>query len=544
MINLSTVGDDIMPKRAVVVFFIFCLLMGVVCLQLISVSTGLDTAAGTVKNTRSIELSDLGAPIYDCNGRLITNGYTEYFAAARPTAAALSELQKMLDDDDFEQAREKLSKGRPVAVRVPSSESGCEDVKIIGVERRYSPRQPAAHIVGYTNSDGGGVCGIEKSFESIFKNNRRSISAVFPVDAYGRVISGADITARTDGKYGESGVYLTLDLEIQQIVEDCMDECGVDIGAVVILDPKTGAIRACASRPVFDSNDPAKSLSDSNSPFINRAFCAFAVGSVFKPAVAAAALEQGISPSIKYDCTGVTEVGGVEFGCYEHKAHGVVDMCGALERSCNAYFIHIAQKLDREKMISTLSDLGFGKSIDLCDGITSVSGYLPKVSELDSKAAVANLAFGQGTLTASPLTVCAYMSCIANGGAYNTPYLVEKAVDGTSIVFEHEKRAGEYVMSGNTASILSKYLKSAVENGNGRGAKPENTTAAGKTATAQTGKFENGEELYNTWFSGWFPVENPRYVITVFKERGSGGASDCAPVFKAIADKITALESE
>ena len=240
----------------------------------------------------------------------------------------------------------------------------------------------------------------------------------------------------------------------------------------------------------------------------------------------------------------MTEVGGVEFGCYEYKAHGVVDMCGALERSCNAYFIHLAQKLDREKMISTLSNLGFGKSIDLCDGITSVSGYLPKVSELDSKAAVANLAFGQGTLTASPLTVCAYMSCIANGGAYNTPYLVEKAIDGTNIVFEHEKRAGEYVMSGNTASILSKYLKSAVENGNGRGAKPENTTAAGKTATAQTGKFENGEELYNTWFSGWFSVENPRYVITVFKERGSGGASDCAPVFKAIADKITALESK
>ena len=69
MINLSTVGDDIMPKRAVVVFFIFCLLMGVVCLQLISVSIGLDTAAVSVKNTRSIELSDLGAPIYDCNGR-------------------------------------------------------------------------------------------------------------------------------------------------------------------------------------------------------------------------------------------------------------------------------------------------------------------------------------------------------------------------------------------------------------------------------------------------------------------------------------------
>ena len=263
-----------------------------------------------------------------------------------------------------------------------------------------------------------------------------------------------------------------------------------------------------------------------------------------KPAVAAAALEQGISPSIKYDCTGVTEIGGVEFGCYEHKAHGVIDMCGALERSCNAYFIHLAQKLDREKMISTLSNLGFGKPIDLCEGMSSASGYLPNASELDSKAAVANLAFGQGSLTASPLTVCAYMSCIANGGAYCMPYLVEKATDGSRTVFEHENRAGEYVISGDTASLLSKYLRSAVENGNGRGAKPRNTTAAGKTATAQTGKFERGEELYNTWFSGWFPAEKPRYVITVFKERGSGGASDCAPVFKAAADKITALEGE
>ena len=76
-------------------------------------------------------------------------------------------------------------------------------------------------------------------------------------------------------------------------------------------------------------------------------------------------------------------------------------------------------------MISTLSDLGFGKSIDLCDGITSVSGYLPKVSELDSKAAVANLAFGQGTLTASPLTVCAYMSCMQTA-AHTTPRTLSK----------------------------------------------------------------------------------------------------------------------
>ena len=527
-----------MHKRAAALFFIYCLLMSVVCLQLTSLVVGGSVEADEVKNTRSIELSDLGAPIYDCKGRLITNGQSVYYAAAKPTSAAVSALEKMLDEDAFEKIKSKLEKGSPAVAEVLPGTEESDDIKIIGVSKRYYVRQPAAHVVGYTDIDGNGVCGIEKSFESIFKNNRQTVSAVFSVDANGCVMPGGDITVCREGDYKNSGVYLTLDIDIQRIVEECMDDCGIEQGAVVVLDPSSGAIRAMASRPVFDSNDPSRSLGDTDSPFVDRALSAFAVGSVFKPAIACAALEQGIDPSLTYECTGSIKVGDVEFGCYEHHEHGKVDMCGALEKSCNAYFINLAQKLNTERMIGTLSDLGFGKSITLCDGISSAAGSLPDTEQLDSPAAVSNLAFGQGTLTATPLQVAAYMSAIANNGIYITPYLVEKAVDGEKSVCLHEARAGAHAVSEETAKRISSFLCSAVENGNGSGAKPEKVSAAGKTATAQTGRYENGQELYNTWFAGWFPAESPKYVIAVLKERGAGGASDCAPVFKAIADRI------
>lgn len=527
-----------MGKRAVSVFFVFCLLMGIVSLRIVSLTTGEYAADASLNNTKSIEVSDERAPIYDCNGRLITNTQPLYFAAVKPTAKALSALSDVLDSGELETVKEKISKGYPAVVLVDTPNINCEDIQIIETVSRYSYNQPAAHLIGYTSSDGEGVAGLEKSFDKLLSANRRCLSAVFASDAQGRTLSGAQITQRIDSDYKSAGVYLTIDLEIQKIVEACMDSSSVGIGSVVVLDHETGAIRAMASRPVYDPSNVAGSLNAENSPFVNRALCAFAVGSVFKPAIAAAALEQGLSYNITYDCTGSIEVGGVEFGCYEHRAHGTVDMRGAIEKSCNSYFIYLAQKMDKESLVSTLSALGFGRGTELCSGIEGSSGNLPQADSLDSPAAVANLSFGQGSLLATPLQIGAYMNTIASGGVYKEPFLIEKAVDAERENFAHEDRAGEQVLSQETSKLLSVFLKSAVENGNGNGAKPDACTAAGKTATAQTGTFENGVELYNTWFAGWFPAEKPRYVVVVMKERGSGGASDCAPVFKKIADSL------
>ena len=95
-------------------------------------------------------------------------------------------------------------------------------------------------------------------------------------------------------------------------------------------------------------------------------------------------------------------------------------------------------------------------------------------------------------------------------------------------------------MSENTANILCELLHETVEKGSSGRAKPESTNAAGKTATAQSGQFdENGNEITQSWFCGFFPYESPKYAVTVFKENGSGGSADCAPVFRYIAEKIT-----
>ena len=528
-----------MSKRAVGVFFVFCIFMGVISLHLFSLATGEYAAGASENNTRSIEVSDERAPIYDCNGQRITNTQPVFIAAVKPTAKGAAAIAQLIDDEEeLEAVREKLSNGYPATVRVDAENTDCEDIKIIKTYGRYCENQPAAHLVGYTDAQGDGVSGLEKSFNSLFSQNRLRISAVFASDAKGRALSGAQITRRTDSDFGDAGVYLTLDIRVQKIVESCMDSSGVSIGSVVVLDPQTGAVRAMASRPVFDQLNVAASLNAENSPFINRALCSFAVGSVFKPAVACAALEQGLSPNITCECTGSIKVGEVEFGCYEHRAHGVVDMRGAIEKSCNCYFINLIQRMDKEAMISTLSALGFGGETELCSGIVSSAGSLPEASELDSPAAAANLSFGQGSLLASPLQIGAYMSAIVSGGIYRQLYIIEKTADSQHVTFEHEPKAGERVLTQETAETVAQFLKSAVENGNAKGAKPESCTAAGKTATAQTGVFEKGEELYNTWFAGWFPAENPKYIVVVMKEKGSGGASDCAPVFRSIADAI------
>ena len=98
-------------------------------------------------------------------------------------------------------------------------------------------------------------------------------------------------------------------------------------------------------------------------------------------------------------------------------------------------------------------------------------------------------------------------------------------------------------MDETTSLRLTQLLTSVIENGNASPAKPDRFSAAGKTATAQTGIFDkNGNEICNTWFGGFFPAESPRYAVVVMKQGGASGSYDCAPVFKKIADTIKISE--
>lgn len=135
------------------------------------------------------------------------------------------------------------------------------------------------------------------------------------------------------------------------------------------------------------------------------------------------------------------------------------------------------------------------------------------------------------------------MAAIARGGVYVTPYLIEGTVDNngrfTGISAYSERKQ---IISQANAAKLRSFLEAVTDYGSGKRAVAESVSVAGKTATAQTGKSENGSEIYNAWFAGYFPADNPRYAVAVMIENGGEGALSCAPVFKNIAEAVCAIE--
>lgn len=528
-------GVIFLAKRAAVIFLVFAVMFCGLGVRIGNLSTESEQAAVT-RSAMSFDLATLRGTIYDCSMNPLTNGEYEIYAAAKPTNEALAQLKKMLLPEVFDSVMERMSAGKPVAVKVDSI-SSCSDIRAVTVPKRYYDTL-ACHIIGYRNSEGEGVSGIEKAYDELISSEISTARVRFFSNAKGRVMLGEDISAEGCSA-PKSGVVLTIDKEIQQITENALDNSGAECAAAVVMDIESGAIRACVSRPAFSRDNLSESLENENSPLINRAFLPFSVGSVFKPVVAAAAIESGIT-DFEYNCTGSVTHNGVTFNCHKEDGHGVLDMRGAVAVSCNTYFIALAIETGREKIIETAKAFGFGTETELADGMKSSAGYLPDVSELDSKAAIANISFGQGSLLATPVQICAMMAAIAGGGVYVKPYLIEGEVDSegemTKIKAYAERRQ---IISESTAERLWDYLEAVVAEGSGKRAASDFVAVAGKTATAQTGKSENGEEIYNAWFAGYFPADNPKYAVAILKEDGGEGAISCAPVFKEIAEGIS-----
>ncbi len=497
-------------------------------------------AAGNSSLGIRLDITKLRGTIYDCNMQPLTNCETAFYAVAKPTLKAVSLLENELSPHLFSDVRQRLASGEPVGVRVSGNFSDDDDITVISYPERYDSL--ACHIIGYLGGDGKGVSGVEKSFDAMLSDSGGEVYARVATDANGRVLIGEGVQI-SGNVFPKSGIVLTIDRNIQQIAENALDKSGAECAAAVVMDVQTGAVRACVSRPDFDRDNIAAVLNDANSPLVNRAFSAFSVGSVFKPVVAAAALENGIDESFSYECTGRITLNGVTFNCHKKDGHGLIDMETAVALSCNTYFISLALEVGADNVIAMAKAFGFGVQTVFADSIRSSGGNLP--DKLDSKAATANFAFGQGELTATPLQICSMMAVIANGGHKVNPYLIEGEADSQGNAI----RSGGYserrqIISQETAGLLQRFLLAVVERGSGSRARSDFVSVAGKTATAQTGKTENGEEIYNAWFAGYFPADNPRYAVVILKENGGEGAVSCVPVFREIAQGISALETD
>lgn len=523
----------------VAVFAAISLTIGCLCLRLYTVGTNSPVTAMNSSHYKTVELSAVRGDILDCEGKRLTDTDYDNYLALKPTASAVSILESVADRETLDNVTERLSKGNAVCVNIGKAELNTDsDAFCVKVWKRYSENQLAQHVIGYLNGEGSGVAGLEAAYDDILSTGK-SLSVRFPCDANGRVISGARTELCNTTVKGGS-VNTTIDSDIQKFVENSLDMYGVTHGAAVVIETDSGAVRAIASRPVYDTDNLSKYIGRADSPFVNRALSAYAVGSVFKVCVAAAAIERG-TENFEYECHGVCEVDGVNFHCNANKSHGKLNMQKALEVSCNTYFIKLAQQVGEAALLETASAFGFGQSAELGGNIVASSGKLPKLETLKISGNLANFSFGQGDFTASCIQIAEMMAAVGGSGTYRKPYLVSSAEDSTGKkVYEHSDSYPIYAVSKSTANKLSKMLVSVVENGNASKAKLINgVSAAGKTATAQTGIYgENGEEICNTWFGGYFPADNPKYAIVILKQNGSSGAEDCAPVFKGIADRM------
>ncbi len=512
---------------------LMCLCFMALLFKIMDINRENYSAVTRSQSTKTLTAGEKRGTIYDRNYIPLTNSEKRLVAAVTPTVQSAEYLKSYLSTDEL---TEKINDGYPFLCTV-SEEIINDHIYTFSVPIRYGETTLAPHIVGYLDSEGKGISGIEKAYNQYLTENGGKLTVSFQVDAVGRVLAGMDKTVTDHNFSSKAGVVLTLDSGIQAIAESALRESRIESGAVLVMKVGTGELLAVASVPEFHPERVGESLKAENSPLVNKAFCSYSVGSVFKSIVAAFALENGISSEETYECKGEITVGDTTFRCFNGKAHGETDMKSALENSCNTYFINLSRKLNAEKLLSLCRRLGFGDSDALAPSMVTASGTLPAKESLRLKGNLANFSFGQGDFSATPLQLTKAYHALATGYAVS-PVLVRGLTNSEGLMTQTGRTHKEKIFSEGTVKQIREMLAGVVSDGLADKAKSDLLSLSGKTGTAQSGIYEGGKEICRTWFTGFFPSDNPNYIVVVLNENGEGGNVDCAPVFRRICEGI------
>lgn len=340
---------------------------------------------------------------------------------------------------------------------------------------------------------------------------------------------------------------LTLDAGLQAAARDML---GDQSGAVVAIDPLSGAVLAYVSSPTFDPNvlrglDPTAGnelAADPGEPLLDRvANASYPPGSTFKLVVAAAALESGSAiPSTELpDPLEVELPGSVETirnadgrVCNDGTA---VTLARAVRLSCNTVFAQLGLDLGAETVSSQAAAFGFGRDIPFEWNV--LDSVFPAAAEFDfDLAGLAQSSIGQANVQATPLQMALVAGGIANRGVIMRPYLVETVFDADGQAVERaEPIPWQNATSPATALLLAEMMEGVVASGTGTRAAVPGVRVAGKTGTAEN---ENGPP--HAWFVGFAPIDNPQIALAVVVESGgevgeaATGGSVAAPVARAV----------
>ena len=527
-----------MHKRLICFVCAMAVVMAGLCVRLYTLSVGdLQTAAGQ-QSTRREVIAVARGTIYDRYGQPLVNRTRKNIVSVVPFAECVSLMEQTLKGQERSRVLGELQNGNAVTVAVWSWLPPTVGLTQIRAPKRYDNEPLACHTVGYINGDGVGVNGIENAYEQLLSSFNGEASVIYTVDALGRVAMSSETALTNTLSKATGGVVLTLDAEIQRLVQQVATPY-LERGAVVVTDAASGEVLASVSVPMYDPNNVEAALDDASSPLLDRARTNYDLGSVFKVITAAAALENGFSTGKTYTCEGSVVVDGIRFHCHNPLGDGVQTMTTAMANSCNCYFIQLAQDIGATAIYELAERAGFSGALTLTAGMQTANAVLPSRRDLSADAALANFSIGQGELLATPYHIAALYSAVVADGVMTRPSLFYGTMDEDG-VFTTDPSASETVrlFSTQTAASLRAMLEAVVMNGTGTSAASAERMAAGKTGTAQTGWKVGGEEVVQSWFAGYYPADDPQYIITVLSENGGTNGKPAAPLFARVVDEL------
>jgi peptidoglycan glycosyltransferase len=399
--------------------------------------------------------------------------------------------------------------------------------------RRYPTNGLFAHAIGYSFTTLGRA-GLERSRNDdlIGKNN--------------------ELTSILDELRGKrqtgDALRTTLDPQAQRVA---YEQLAGRKGAVVALDPRSGAVQVMASVPTYDPNllRSPKTYSrlandNANKPLVNRATqFGYAPGSTFKVVTATAAIDSGqFSPDSTVDGKNGVKISGVPLQNDFNQSFGPITLAEALEKSVNTVWAQVGEKLGKRTMREYMNRFGFDRKpqLDYPKEQMSASGEYYNghlISPLSPRVDVGRMAIGQDKLAVVPLQMAEVASAVANGGKLMKPHLTDRVVDIDGRTVDRiSPEVQSTVMKPSTASAVTAMMERVVQSGTGTQAQIPGVRVAGKTGTAET---QIGRTINNVWFIAFAPADNPRVAIAVTMQGQPGFGGDvAAPVARAVMESL------
>jgi penicillin-binding protein A len=414
-----------------------------------------------------------------------------------------------------------------------------------GTGKRYVRHYPMGglfgHPIGYSFMEYG-----QTEFE-----NSHNAELTGEESEFGTILD--ELTGQT--QEGEQ-VVTNLDVHAQEVAMGDLESAGY--GAVVAIEPSTGAVKVLASNPSYNPNSIPKegtleklNTAEVSRPLYNRATQGqYPPGSTFKVVTAAAGLESGtITPETTINAPGVITDEGHELANDYNQDWGEISLDTALTNSVNTWFGQLGQKVGQDELFAMMEKFGFSSKppIDLPEDELSKSGVYDyesgRMLTRHDPVDIARVAIGQERLLVTPLQDAMVAAAVANGGKLMKPQIWKRVVNSDgSVTKKMDPSVYSEPISGKTAAELTTAMEGVVDEGTGTNAAISGVPVAGKTGTAETPGNKacgGGAEENQAWFIGFAPADHPKIAIAASVECTEQFGNDvAAPIFRDVAEAI------